>query len=193
MWKYFFPKVDCTRNPCGRDVPFHPLEAALLKTQRHFPKKLANNNWMLVIDFSQHSLNKRAYLINMLTGSSEAFYTSHGWRSDRNGWAYYFSNEHESYMSSTGLYTTGGTYHGQHGQSMYLHGHERTNSNAYARKIVIHPADYMNEKEMLDQGYGARSEGCPAFEPHIAPHIIGKLKGGSIVYIYAPPQAVNVD
>jgi hypothetical protein len=193
MWKYFFPKADCQQNECARGVPFYALEKALLTAKKITPTKLTQKNWMMVIDFSYHSLSRRAFLINLRTGQSQAFYVSHGLMSDNGGgYATNFSNTPKSKMSSLGLYVTGGTYHGKHGNSLILNGLQKTNSNAATRKIVMHPADYMNEQEMFAQGYGARSEGCPAFEPEVAPYIISKLKGGSIVFIYAPPVALAV-
>lgn len=194
MWNYFFPKVDCRINECARGVPFYSLEQALLTAKRITPSKLTQKNWMMVIDFSFHSLYRRAFLINLKTGQSQAFYVSHGMQSDNGrGFATRFSNAPKSNMSSLGLYSTGGTYQGKHGMSLILNGLQKTNSNAVVRKIVMHPADYMNEQEMFAQGYGARSEGCPAFEPEFAPYIISKLKGGSIVFIYAPPVAEVVE
>ena len=198
MWNYYFPKTNCQIYECGRNVPYVALEAALKKTMKLTPKNL-RRNFLMVIDFSQHSLKKRAYLINTITGQSEAYYVSHGMQSDCNvgvsncnGYAYYFSNNKKSNMSSLGLYTTQDTYDGEHGLSLHLMGLEETNDNARSRSIVIHSADYMNEAEMIAQGYGGRSQGCPAFEARFIKHIIESLAGGSALYIYAPPQAIQV-
>ena len=194
MWKYFFPNADCENYECGRNVPFNALQDLLLKTKKLAPRKLARTNWIMVIDFSQHSLNKRAYLINTKSGQSQSFYVSHGWNSDNGyGWANKFSNNPESLMSSLGLYSMGSIYNGKHGLSLELVGLESTNSNARKRAIVIHGADYMNEQDMMAQGYGGRSEGCPAFEPMYVKSIIAKLKSNGLLYIYAPPQAIQVN
>ena len=194
MWKYFFPSSDCQMNECARNVPFSALESAILSARNLAPKKLAKTKWIMVIDFSQHSLNKRAYLINTQSGQSEAYYVSHGWRSDNGqGYATMFSNNPSSYMSSLGLYSMGGIYSGKHGLSLILNGLEATNSNAKTRKIIVHGADYMNEAEMMAQGYGARSEGCPAFEPMYVKSIINRLKGNGLLYMYAPREAQQVN
>ena len=193
MWKYFFPNSACEYNECARNVPFEALQSTILSARKLAPRKLAKAKWIMVIDFSQHSLTKRAYLINTQSGQSEAYYVAHGWKSDNGqGYATMFSNNPSSYMSSLGLYSMGGTYVGKHGPSLILNGLESTNSNAGRRKIVIHGADYMNEAEMVAQGYGGRSEGCPAFEPMYVKSIIDRLKGDGLLYMYAPREAIQV-
>jgi len=190
MWKYYFPNSACEYNECARNVPFAALESAILSARKLAPQKLARTKWIMVIDFSQHSLNKRAYLINTQTSQSNAFYVSHGMRSDNGqGYATTFSNNPSGHMSSLGLYSMGGTYSGKHGLSLKLNGLESTNSNARRRMVVIHGADYMNEAEMFAQGYGGRSEGCPAFEPMYVKSIIERLNGDGLLYMYAHREA----
>ena len=57
-----------------------------------------------------------------------------------------------------------------------MDGKSPTNSNARARAIVIHGADYVN------QGSVGRSWGCPALEMRYFEDVIERVKGGALVY-----------
>jgi hypothetical protein len=60
-----------------------------------------------------------------------------------------------------------------------MDGLSESNSNARARAIVIHGADYV--KQGLSKM--GRSFGCPAVESNRAADIIDRLKDGSLLYI----------
>jgi len=101
-----------------------------------------------------------------------------------------FSNQPESNRSSLGLYRTAETYVGKHGYSLRLDGLERgINDNARARAIVMHAADYVNERAAKAQGYLGRSLGCPALRPEISRQLIDAVKDGGLLFAYYPdPQ-----
>ena len=80
---------------------------------------------------------------------------------------------------------------------MKVYGIDATNSNAFARFIVIHPASYASEsfievrrqkfnqtKDPKDAPRLGLSQGCFAFDPKVSPQIIEKLKGGALIYSY---------
>ena len=142
--------------------------------------KFPNKNYMSVIDFSKSSTKSRFFIINMKTGSVWAVHTSHGRGSDpdHNAVADTFSNVSGSKKSSLGAYKTAETYQGKHGYSMRLDGLSSTNSNARARAIVVHAANYVSEAS-VKQG---RSEGCPAVAPAHSKKLIDTIKGGSLIY-----------
>lgn len=161
------------------EVPTDLLEKAVTYYDANL-NKIANKNYLSVIDFSRKSTLKRFFIIDMKTGAVWGIHTSHGKGSDTNadGIAEKFSNTSGSNMSSLGFYRAAETYSGKHGLSLRLDGLSSTNSKARARAIVIHAADYVSEKNVI-QG---RSWGCPAVAPENRDTVISKLKGGSIIY-----------
>lgn len=162
-------------------IPDRHLKAALLAYDSR-KANLKNQNYLSVIDFSAYSGNKRFFIIDMKTGTVLAIHTAHGKGSDpeHDGYANktLFSNVSGSNATSLGLYMTAETYSGAHGLSLRLDGLSSTNSNARARAIVLHGADYVQEKTVI-QG---RSWGCPAVSMDLRDKVIGMLKGGSLIY-----------
>lgn len=162
-----------------RIVPYQALTEVLLYFHQN-KVKFANTQYVSVINFGQSSKEKRFYIINMKTGSVWALHTAHGKGSDSNhdGFAEKFSNVSGSNASSLGFYKAAETYYGSHGLSLRLDGLSSTNSNARARAIVIHGADYVQESNVI-QG---RSWGCPAVTQSNRDAVIKYLKGGSLIY-----------
>jgi hypothetical protein len=161
-------------------VPQKLKEAAL----RYFDKNKArfpNAKYITVIDMSQHSKNKRWYLIDMTTGQVERQVVAHGKNSDpeNDGTPRLFSNVSGSLKSSIGFYKTAETFAGNHGLSLRLDGLSTTNSNARARAIIVHGADYV----VTGSSKQGRSWGCPAIPMNVYKPLIGKIKGGSLMYI----------
>ncbi len=165
-------------------VPQAALQAALsfYKANRG---NIGNNNYLSVIDYSQHAGQKRFYVIDMRTGKVERFLVAHGQGSDpsRTGYATRFSNENETHATSLGFFRTSETYDGKHGYSLRLDGLSASNSNARERAIVIHGADYVASL--------GRSWGCPAVEMGVRTRLIDMLKGGSIIFAYYERSAGN--
>jgi hypothetical protein len=163
----------------NREVPTDLLEKAVAYYDANLAK-IANKNYLSVIDFSKKSSLKRFFIIDMKTGAVWAIHTAHGKGSDTNadGYAEKFSNTSGSNMSSLGFYRAAEAYSGTHGLSMRLDGLSTTNSKARARAIVVHAADYVSEKNVI-QG---RSWGCPAVAPENRDKVIAMLKNGSIIY-----------
>lgn len=160
-------------------VPTVPLTQAINYFKAN-KSKIANQKYITVIDMTQKSNKKRMYVIDMVTGSVATYYTAHGKGSDSNndGYAEKFSNTEGSLMTSLGFYLTDVPYQGSNGLSLRLRGLQSTNSNAYARAIVIHGADYVNPSSV------GRSWGCPAIERKYVNTLIPALKGKSLLYIY---------
>jgi hypothetical protein len=160
-------------------IPNRALERAT-KFYELNKSRIGNKRFMTIIDLSKHASKARMYLVNMSTGSVATYWVSAGRGSDPDGdgYATKFSNAGGSNMSSLGFYLTGGLYDGQNGSSMYLHGLESSNSNAYARSIVMHGADYVYA------GHAGRSLGCPAIERRYTSDVYSKTKSGSLLYIH---------
>lgn len=153
------------------DLAFNYFEANL--------NSIANRNYITIIDYSRHSSIERLYLINLNTGKVDKLHVSHGRGSDadHDGYAESFSNQPNSKATSLGFFLTAETYYGKHGYSLRLDGLSASNSNARARAIVIHGADYV-KKGLPKMG---RSFGCPAVDNNIARDFIDKIKNGSLI------------
>jgi hypothetical protein len=167
--------------------PHHQIPTQALKQAVTYydeiKQKISNPNFLTVIDYSQHSNQRRFYLINMESGFVESLKVAHGQGSDadHDGVAEKFSNRPNSKASSLGFYLTGATYSGQHGTSLYLDGLSLTNNNARSRAIVIHGADYVSDKKTKI----GRSWGCPALDKKKTSQIINRIKNGSLIYAWA--------
>jgi hypothetical protein len=145
---------------------------------------------LTIIDFSRPSTQRRMWVYD-LRSRTLLFdeLVSHG-RGSGAAMATAFSNVPESNRSSLGLYRAAETYIGKHGYSLRLDGLEKgINDRARERAIVMHAADYVNEKAARAQGYLGRSLGCPALRPAVARQVIDAVKGGGLIFAYYPdPQ-----
>lgn len=149
--------------------------------------KLNNDQILTIVDFSLPSSAKRLFVLDLKNNKVlYNTYVAHG-RNSGKEYAREFSNKPESYKSSLGFYITQGTYIGQHGFSLKLEGEEEgINDNALSRAIVMHSADYVNNKLIKKQGYIGRSLGCPALPKQLYRPIIQKIKDGSCLFMYSP-------
>lgn len=71
-----------------------------------------------------------------------------------------FSNVSNSLCTSLGNYSVGNSYLGSYGKAYKLYGLDKTNSNAFARNIVLHKMSSIPEQEQ--NGSIEKSFGCPA-------------------------------
>jgi len=149
--------------------------------------KLANDRIISIVDFSQPSVQKRLYVIDV--ENCVLLYNTlvaHGMKSGKEK-ALAFSNKLSSNKSSLGFYVTSRTYNGNNGYSLRLQGCEKGfNDNAAKRAIVVHGADYVNEDYINSQGYIGRSQGCPALPPALSKPLINDIKDGTCLFIYHP-------
>ncbi|XGC82121.1 murein L,D-transpeptidase catalytic domain family protein [Bdellovibrio bacteriovorus] len=165
-----------------REIPTQALTKALTYYDVYY-NRIANKNYLTVIDFTKTSDQKRMFIVDMKTGLVTRYLVAHGKGSDpkHSGMAKKFSNVEGSQMSSYGMYVTGAEYSGKHGRSMRLVGLEKSNDQAMSRAIVVHGAWY------VDPQYKplGRSQGCPAVEQKHINTVVSQLKGGSVYYIWA--------
>jgi hypothetical protein len=150
---------------------------------------IKNEHIISIVDFSLPSTQKRLFIIDLDNGKLLFnTFVSHG-RNSGTVMATRFSNELNSFQSSPGFYVTGDTYKGEHGYSLRLDGKEEgINDKAYARSIVMHAADYVNERIIKMKGYLGRSLGCPAVPPALHKSIINTIKDGSCLFLYSPDK-----
>lgn len=160
-------------------VPKKLLAEALAFFQAH-QDKFPNKGHISVLDYSQSSSVARFHIVDMATGQVESFHMANGVGSepDHDGFAHKFSNVPGSNCSSLGFVRTAETYEGKHGFSLRLDGLSDTNSNLRVRAVVVHGADYVHDKAVI-QG---RSNGCPATSMANRTRVINMIKGGSLMY-----------
>ncbi|MDO9137302.1 MAG: murein L,D-transpeptidase catalytic domain family protein, partial [Lutibacter sp.] len=85
------------------------------------------------------------------------------------------------------FYVTGETYYGKHGYSLRLDGMDKgVNSNARARAIVVHGADYVSEQFAKQNGRLGRSLGCLALSQELTKEVIDTIKDKSCIFVYYP-------
>jgi len=148
--------------------------------------ELTNKSLLSIIDYSKPSTEKRFFIID-IENHKLLYHTlvAHGKKSGYLN-ATKFSNKYGSYKSSLGFFRTGNSYFGIRGYSLKLEGLEKgINDNARLRGIIIHGANYVDERLVNGTGVIGRSWGCPAVSNKLSKEIINLLKGGSLLYIYA--------
>jgi hypothetical protein len=150
---------------------------------------LNNPDILTVCDFTQSSLSKRMYIIDLKNYKLLLnTYVAHG-RNSGLDYAEHFSNRPESLESSLGFYVTKNTYQGKHGLSLKLSGLDRGfNDNAESRDVVVHGAPYIGDQR-ASSSYMGRSFGCPAVPQKLAPTVINLIKNGTCLFIYHPNES----
>lgn len=134
-------------------------------------------------DFGIHSKELRFHIVDLIGGQVSSYLVAHGMGSDpaHSGWLHTFSNVPDSLATSAGAYKTGPIYDGVHGAAMRLIGLDPLNSNAEARAIVLHGADYVSENHIARWGKLGRSNGCFVFARHRLPEVLGLLGPGRLL------------
>ncbi len=167
------------------------LDRALAAYRRIEASGRIGNPVLTVIDYSLPSSQRRLWVVDPATRHVLAHeYVAHGRGSSHPvdpARAVRFGNEPESHRTSLGSFLTGDTYTGRHGISLELDGLESgINDRARERRIVIHPADYVSAAfRTRSGGWVGRSFGCPALAPEVAPALIERIRGGSVLYAVA--------
>ena len=180
-------------------VPRAPLMMAL---DYYFKNYFMFNNkdYMTLIDFTVHSIEQRMFVLNINTGQVNRYLVSHGSGGDVDHDGHVdvggFGNISESKKSSLGAYIVTGEYSGKYGRSTRLVGLEFSNSNAFARDIVLHPANYAtpeaideNELETGKRVLG-RSSGCPSVDYRYRDEILDWIGGEEFsLHIWWPKKS----
>lgn len=148
-----------------------------------------NKNILTIVDYSQPSIMKRLYVIDLKTDRVLMHtWVAHG-HNTGDLQSTRFSNSPESRESSLGVFVTEGTYVGHHGKSMVINGLEKNiNDNAKSRRLVVHAAPYVSEAFAHATGRMGRSFGCLAVNPQDLNQLISLTENGSVIFSYAPPE-----
>jgi len=145
---------------------------------------IPNRDVLVIVDYSQHSLNKRLFLLDFEKQSVDALLTTHGAGSDpdHDGIATEFSNEIGSHKTSLGFYLAQERYIGKYGLSLRLDGLQNTNYTARDRAVVLHSNDYVDDR----LPYIGRSWGCFVVSPKVIEEVVALMEGGSLLYAHHP-------
>lgn len=176
----FVPGTGNSAGPAPSPLMLNRAKAAL---EAH-RSRIRNRDMLAIADFSKPSRDPRFYLVDLQSGRSSAFLVAHGKGSDptHSGWVQSFSNAPGSEATSSGSYLVGDTYFGQYGESRRLIGLEPQNDQAENRAIVIHPAWYVNQSLIHEQGKIGRSQGCFAFSQTDIEQILQRVAPGTLLY-----------
>ncbi len=171
-----------------------------------------NTGYLIIIDFSKPSNQRRMVVLNMLNGTKRShLYVSHGVGSENEDKerrkARNFSNTTGSNKSSLGFFVTGRAFprdkvkkNGNIEKRVWLKLHgleEGVNDRALRRGIMMHTADYINEQS----GNVGRSHGCPAISDDENEIVDGKLKNklfediknGNLLFAYTVKEHATDD
>lgn len=176
----FVPGTGNTDGPVPSPLLLNRAKAAM---DLH-KSRVRNRDLLAIADFSKPSRDPRFYIVNLQSGRSTTFLVAHGKGSDpgHSGWVQNFSNTPGSEATSSGSYLVGEGYFGEHGASRRLAGLDAQNDQAAARAIVIHPAWYVNQTMIAEQGKIGRSQGCFAFSQNDIVQILDRLAPGTLLY-----------
>ena len=157
-----------------------------------YTNEISNTQFLTVLDFSKQSSQKRLWVLDL--NSKQVVFNelvAHG-KYSGDKFASSFSNRSNSKKSSLGFYVTGQPYNGRHRYSLKLRGLEPGfNSNAFARGIVMHGANYVSQEIAEAQQSVGRSFGCPAVAQDVNRYIVDLIQGGSCMFIYHPQAYYN--
>jgi L,D-transpeptidase catalytic domain len=175
--------VPGTGNPASGGPAALLLSRAKAALDYH-ASRVTNRDLIAIADFSKASRDPRFYLVNLKSGQSSTFLVAHGKGSDpsHSGWVQSFSNTPGSQATSSGSYLVGQGYIGEHGVSRRLAGLDPQNDQAEARAIVIHPAWYVSQSLIAEQGKIGRSQGCFAFSQDDIGQVLQRLEPGTLLY-----------
>jgi L,D-transpeptidase catalytic domain len=159
------------------------LNRARAAMQSH-GSRVRNRGLVAIADFSRASHDPRFHIVNLHDGKSSTFLVAHGKGSDpkHSGWVQSFSNIPGSEATSSGSYIVGEGYFGEHGASRRLVGLDPQNDQAESRAIVIHPAWYVSEAMIAEQGKIGRSQGCFAFSQNDIGQVLSRLEPGTLLF-----------
>ena len=123
-----------------------------------------NENLFFVIDLDRHSGQKRFFVFDKKQDSIVASGMVAQGQGKMLSAKPAFSNESGSYCSSKGIYVIGDRYNGRFGTAFKLHGKEASNSNAFARFVVLHAHECIPDAEAYPN-HICQSQGCPTVSP----------------------------
>lgn len=146
-----------------------------------------NEEYCFLVDMSIES-GKNRFFVYSLKGNSilTQGLVTHGrcnenWLEGRR-----YGNEIGCGCTSLGHYKVGGKYTGRFGTAFKLYGLDKSNSNAYARYVVLHSHECVPEAPVHPSPI-CQSDGCPTVSPDfltILGNYIGKSKKPVLLWVF---------
>ena len=156
------------QNIAQANAKFYNSVDSCKKTIEKLPKFAVENNYnenlFFIIDLDQHSGQKRFFVFDKKQDSIVASGMVAQGQGKMLSAKPTFSNESGSYCSSKGIYVIGDRYNGRFGTAFKLHGKEASNSNAFARFVVLHAHECIPDAEVYPN-HICQSQGCPTVSP----------------------------
>ena len=150
---------------------FAKLNNKAAEAKTFVARKGYNGNTCFFIDMSLPSGQKRFFIYDLKKDSViNSGLVTHGncmeyWLEEKR-----YSNVVGSGCTSLGKYKIGNPYTGKFGYTYKLYGLDSSNSNAFARAVVLHSHECVPENEVADEI--CQSNGCPT----VAPGFLKQLK-----------------
>lgn len=181
----------CTYAVIKKMAPLNPIKNGVIKKNKIDPR-LSANEWAAEKKRLQNLGNQvkqlakqkgynahHCFLLDMkLPSGRNRFFIFDLWRDSvlyaglvthGSGTTYsqtvQYSNEIGSYCTSPGRYKIGAPYTGRFGLAYKLYGLDASNSNAYARAVVLHSHSCVPAEEVYPDEI-CESWGCPTVSPH---------------------------
>lgn len=187
-------------NPPVLDTSFNRINTKLILAAERMKEKTAgldqyltlnglNTDFCFLVDMSIPSGKNRFYIYDVNKKEViQSALVSHGSGSYKPGCddVLEFSNMPSSNATSLGRYRIGAGYTGKYGPAFKLYGLDESNSNAFARAIVLHADRYVPEKEPFPR-HIFESMGCPVLSPSMlntASQYIKSSKKPVLLWIY---------
>ena len=147
---------------------------------------------LTVVDYTISSCDKRMWIIDVVNKALILHtWVAHGERSGMDI-PKRFSDRMDSKESSLGFFVTDDVYYGHNGRSLKLDGMDAGfNTNARAREIVVHGADYVNPGIIEHKGRLGRSFGCPAVSTEVVDQVIDTIQGKTVLFINGKSKRYN--
>jgi len=148
-----------------------------------------SQHMLTIVNYNKPSDENRLWVINMK--DAKVKYNTLVAQGKNTGYvkATSFSNDPKSLESSIGVFLTGDTYNGEHGNSLRLIGLDKGfNTNAEQRAVVMHSAWYVSHQFAAAHGRVGNSWGCLALSKRMEPKVVNAIKDGSVIVSYYPNQ-----
>lgn len=154
-------------------------------------KNKMNTSFCFLVNFSIHSGKNRFFIYSFKT--NQVIYSGlvcHGVGLSSSEEKPVYSNVVGSNCTSLGKYKIGKRANSNWGINIHykMHGLEKTNNNAFKRKIVLHSYDYVSETEIYPQHLTMGwSQGCPVIANNLMKEIDKLLKKqtkGTLLWVY---------
>lgn len=173
---------------------FIKTKAKASEAYTYCKSKNFNTEFCILIDMSLHSGVKRFFIWDFQKDTViYSFLVGHGccynpWYNDNSKSNPQFSNIDGSHCSALGKYKIGKRAHSVWGINIkyFLHGLEKSNSNAYKRLIVFHSWETVSDTEVYPKGT-PEGWGCPTISNNsmrIADPLLISSKKSVLMWIY---------